>query len=233
MRTRCIITFLGGSQKEKKKGKVQKTPVKQVRRNLFIESKESDENNSTARAPRKRKLSQGEKKKHAKRRFQRRNTVGMYSNHAIIDPYLTIPGRQPRNQNHASNGEVLPALNTCLCGEKEVTIWKKLQNSCNSPQQRITRVFLFILNCFFSYGWIGKRASPATPLTWSQGAWSARSIPNKFDIEVRAKFLEINGGAYLFVWQVLFQAPRFRRLLPINRSLMHYGTSRIEPGQLL
>lgn len=122
MRTRCIITFLGGSQKEKKKGKVQKTPVKQVRRNLFIESKESDENNSTARAPRKRKLAEGEKKKHAKRRFQRRNTVGMYSNHAIIDPYLTIPGRQPRNQNHASNGEVLPALNTCSCGEKEVTI---------------------------------------------------------------------------------------------------------------
>lgn len=50
----------------------------------------------------------------------------MYSNHAIIDPYLTIPGRQPRNQNHASNGEVLPALNTCLCGVKGSYYLKKI-----------------------------------------------------------------------------------------------------------
>ena len=70
---------VGARKKEEKKATGQKTPVKLVRRNLFTESEEGDENNSTARVPRKRRLSEsGGKQDQAKRRFQRRNTVGMY-----------------------------------------------------------------------------------------------------------------------------------------------------------
>ena len=76
-----VLFYIGASKKEEKKTRGQKTPVKQVRRNLFTESEEGDENNSTARVPRNRKLSEGEKKEHARRRFHRRNTVGMYTCH--------------------------------------------------------------------------------------------------------------------------------------------------------
>lgn len=69
---------VGASKKEEKKATGQKTPVKLVRRNLFTESEEGDENNSTARVPRKRKLTEGEEQNQVKRRFHRRNTVGMY-----------------------------------------------------------------------------------------------------------------------------------------------------------
>ena len=79
---------VGASKKEEKKATGQKTPVKLVRRNLFTESEEGDENNSTARVPRKRKLSEsGGKKDEAKRRFHRRNTVGMYIQISYYDCY--------------------------------------------------------------------------------------------------------------------------------------------------
>ena len=69
---------VGASKKEEKKATGQKTPVKLVRRNLFTEPEEGDENNSTARVPSKRKLSESEvNQDQAKRRFHRRNTVGM------------------------------------------------------------------------------------------------------------------------------------------------------------
>lgn len=62
-----------------KKATGQKTPVKQVRRNLFTESEEGDENNSSARVPRRRKLPEsGGNNEQAKRRWHRRNTVGRY-----------------------------------------------------------------------------------------------------------------------------------------------------------
>ena len=71
------LTRVGVNKKEEKKTRGQKTPVKLVRRNLFTESAEGDENSSTARVPRKRKLSEGGKNEQARRRFHRRNTVGM------------------------------------------------------------------------------------------------------------------------------------------------------------
>ena len=77
--TPACVCSVGATKKEEKKAAGQKTPVKLVRRNLFTESGEGDENYSNARVARKRKLSEsGVKQDQAKRRFHRRNTVGMY-----------------------------------------------------------------------------------------------------------------------------------------------------------